>query len=280
MSISNVLKAATLLGCMTAAGSAEAARFLYTGGHGADLARATALGDTFQEIPADDAGWSTALSGGYGAFDAFVAGENSGNTTLSASTRSAIAAYVNNGGKVIIVGDHEGSTSFLNPVFGYSAVASYGCDSEQTVGGTKTAATVGTSFASGPPALRNLSCTGALVASSLPAGVKTMYAGDGTSLVFTASYGRGQIGYLGWDLCGEGDGGCGNEPAYEDDWYIVLHAALLPQFVSCAAEGYIGAKLTLCRKICEQPQTLSTMTGLVKLYTAIYRTAPSCPAAQ
>ena len=264
---------------MTAAGSAEAARFLYTGGHGADLARATALGDTFQEIPADDAGWSTALSGGYGAFDAFVAGENSGNTTLSASTRSAIAAYVNNGGKVIIVGDHEGSTSFLNPVFGYSAVASYGCDYGQAVGGTKTAATVGTSFASGPPALRNLSCTGALVASSLPAGVKTMYAGDGTSLVFTASYGRGQIGYLGWDLCGEFEE-CGNEPAYEDDWYIVLHAALLPQFVSCAAEGYIGAKLTLCRKICEQPQTLSTMTGLVKLYTAIYRTAPSCPAAQ
>ena len=146
--------------------------------------------------------------------------------------------------------------------------------------GTKTAAAVGTSFASGPPQLRNLSCTGALVSSSLPAAAKTLYAGVGTSLVFTAAYGSGQIGYLGWDLCGEADGGCGNVPAYEDDWYIVLHSALLPSFTSCAAEGFIGAKLTLCRKICEQPQTTSTMTSLVKLYTAIYRSAPSCPAAQ
>ena len=47
-------------------------------------------------------------------------------------------------------------------------------------------------------------------------------------------------------------------------------------FTSCAAEGFIGAQLTLCRQVCEINQTPSTLTGLIKLYTAIYRTAPPC----
>lgn len=271
-----------LLGCVFATANADAARFLYTGGHTADVARAAALGDTFTEFSPNDSGWSTALSGGYGSFDAFVVGENNGYSSISASTKSAIAAYVNGGGKVIIVGDHSGSTEFLNPVFGYSAVSSYGCTDDQSVGGTKTATAVGTNFASGPPQLHNLSCTGALVTSTLPAAAKTMYAGSGTSLVFTAAYGNGQIGYLGWDLCGDasGEGGCGNVTAYEDDWYIVLHAALLPSFTSCAASGYGGTQLILCKKICEQPQSPVTLAGLLKIYKAAYRSTPSCAAAQ
>lgn len=47
-------------------------------------------------------------------------------------------------------------------------------------------------------------------------------------------------------------------------------------FSTCAAEGYIGSKLTLCQKVCEVQQTSTTLTSLVKLYTAIYREAPPC----
>jgi hypothetical protein len=268
-----------LLGCVFAAGNANAARFLYTGGHAVDPVRTAALGDSFTEFYPNDSGWSTALRGGYGSFDAVVVGEKSRDMEISPATRSAIAAYVNGGGKVIIVGNHYGSTSFLNFVFGYSAVASYGCTDNQSVGGAKTAAAVGTNFGSGPPQLHNLSCTGALVSSTLPAAVKTMYAGSGTSLVFTAAYGRGQIGYLGWDLCG-GNEECGNNFAYEDDWYIVLHDALLPSFTSCAALGYVGSELILCQTICEQPQSSFTVAGLLQIFKAAYGTTPSCPAAQ
>lgn len=47
-------------------------------------------------------------------------------------------------------------------------------------------------------------------------------------------------------------------------------------FTTCAAEGYTGPKLTLCRKICEVNQPASTLNGLIRLYTAIYRQAPPC----
>lgn len=273
MSFPSLLKTAMLLGCLCAAGAANAAHFLYTGGHPIDPVRMGALGDTFTEFYPNDAGWATALSGGYGPYSAIVAGEQSGYTTISASTKSAIASYVSGGGQVIIVNDHNGNTAFLNSVFGYSAVAAYGCDSSEGVGSSKTAAAVGTNFAAGPAQLRNLSCTAALNAASLPSGVKTMYAGTGTSQVFTANYGSGNMAWLGWDYC------CGST-AYEDDWYIVLHETLLPSFTTCAAEGFVGAQLTLCRKICETKQTPTTLAGLLKLYKAIYRSSLTCPAAQ
>lgn len=47
-------------------------------------------------------------------------------------------------------------------------------------------------------------------------------------------------------------------------------------FTTCAAEGFIGAKLTLCRQICEIRHPPATLAGLIKLYMAIYRTAPPC----
>ena len=47
-------------------------------------------------------------------------------------------------------------------------------------------------------------------------------------------------------------------------------------FTTCAAEGYTGGKLTLCQKVCEIPQSPSTLAGLIKLYTAFYRETPPC----
>lgn len=52
--------------------------------------------------------------------------------------------------------------------------------------------------------------------------------------------------------------------------------AVGPRFSSCAAEGYAGAKLTLCRQVCEIDQTPSRLLSLIKLYKAIYRVDPPC----
>lgn len=47
-------------------------------------------------------------------------------------------------------------------------------------------------------------------------------------------------------------------------------------FTTCAAEGYTGARLSLCRQVCEIDQTPTKLTGLIKLYMSTYRTAPPC----
>ena len=49
-----------------------------------------------------------------------------------------------------------------------------------------------------------------------------------------------------------------------------------PAFTTCAAEGFIGPKLTLCRRVCEVSNPPATQTSLIKLYTAIYRETPPC----
>ena len=47
-------------------------------------------------------------------------------------------------------------------------------------------------------------------------------------------------------------------------------------FTTCAAEGFLGAKLTLCRSICETTQSSATLLNKIRLYTAIYRETPPC----
>lgn len=50
----------------------------------------------------------------------------------------------------------------------------------------------------------------------------------------------------------------------------------LGSFTTCAAEGFTGSKLTLCRKICEIDQPTSTLLNLIKFYKAVYREDPPC----
>lgn len=47
-------------------------------------------------------------------------------------------------------------------------------------------------------------------------------------------------------------------------------------FTTCAAEGFSGPKLTLCRQICELPQSPSTLSSLIKVYVAAFRQDPPC----
>lgn len=52
--------------------------------------------------------------------------------------------------------------------------------------------------------------------------------------------------------------------------------AVGPAFTSCAAEGYIGSKLTLCRQVCEIDQTPTRLLSLIKLFKTAYREDPPC----
>lgn len=194
-------------------------RFLYTGGHGLNSAKLTTYGGhTYATIGASDAAWTTALSGGYGAFDAFVVGE--GTPVPSASTRAAIASYVLGGGRIIVISGHGSSeTAFLNNVFGYSTVVSQGCLFNETVAGSLQAGAAGTTFAGGPSTLRDLSCTTHFTIASRPASAILMYANATTDLAWVKQSGAGIVVWLGWDYC------CGTD-SYQNDWYRVLDSSL------------------------------------------------------
>ncbi len=268
MTFSKFFKPAMMLGCLLLATTAHAERFLYTGGHELDPVRMGMLGDTFTEFYADDAGWSAALSGGLGTYKAIVVGES--QPSISAGTAAAIASYVSNGGHLVVVNNHQGSTDFVNGVLGYSVVANYGCMSEEGISSSlQNATATGTAFVSGASNLRNLSCTAALNLNSLPAGAKSIYSAPGTTQAFTSKYGSGQFAWLAWDYC------CGSSP-YENDWYHVLAAAVAPSFKACAAAGNAGGKLVLCQQICEVRQTPTVRAALTKAYFRAYHQNPTC----
>ena len=47
-------------------------------------------------------------------------------------------------------------------------------------------------------------------------------------------------------------------------------------FTTCAAEGFSGAKLTLCRQVCELNQGTTLLSAYLKAWMAMYRTEPPC----
>jgi hypothetical protein len=207
--------------------SASAARILYADGHDIDASRlATFGGHTVVAPGADgfdgcsDAEWATALA--RTDFDVLVVGENAPRcgTPLSPGTRTAIANYVRNGKPIIVVGAHTDEAGFLNAVFGFSTTNV--SDTENAgLTGTLQPSAAGTPFAGGPATLTDPSGTDLL--SGTPG--TTIYSGADGTWVFMVPFGAGVVTYLGWDLCGEADGGCGNPPSDEDDWYRVLDRA-------------------------------------------------------
>jgi hypothetical protein len=275
MAFSKLYKGVLLLGCLVGAQSAQAAHFLYTGGHTLRSQSLTALGYDFTEFTPDDAGWATALSGGDGPFDSIVVGESQRGYTLSPSTQSSIAAYVSGGGKVVIVSDHGAALTFLNPVFNYSAVQSYGCNYAEAINSSlDPILAVHSGFASGAPNLRDLSCTSAIVSSSLPSTAHKLYRAPGNTLAFTTSYGAGQMIWLGWDYC------CSNNAAskpFEDAWYFVLASALAPSYKICSINSNIlPTARKMCENICETQTAPAYKASLVATYTSLFHAPPVC----
>jgi len=267
-------RAVLLLALVFSASSAYAARVLYSGGaHALDNARVLGLGHTSATFADNDAGWAGVFSGANGPFDAILVGENSARS-LSTGTKTAIASYVSAGGRIIVASDHAGNIAFMNSIFGYATTLNYGCLDNESVAGTLQSGDTAT-FAAGPPNVKNLSCTSALNLASVPSGAKSIYSGAGTSVAFAANYGSGRFVWLGYDYYSQSA-----TATNIDDWYLVLDNSIkfTGLFTTCAAKGYAGARLSLCRQVCEVPQTMTKLAGLVQLYTRTYGTAPPCGA--
>lgn len=270
----HVARVALLLALVFSTSAAHAGNIFFSGGsHPLDSARLAAVGHTSTVFSDTDAGWAGVLSGANGSFDAILVGENI-YRSLSPATKSSIASYVTGGGRIIVASDHVGNTAFLNSVFGFATTLNYGCVSDESVAGSLQPAATGTEFAGGPATVANLSCTSALNSASLPAGAESIYSGTGTSVAFGAEYGAGRVVWLGYDFYGSA-----STAMHIDDWYLVLDSSILFTgfFTTCSAEGFTGSRLTLCRQICEVPQTATRLTSLIKLYTTAYRAPSPCP---
>ena len=47
-------------------------------------------------------------------------------------------------------------------------------------------------------------------------------------------------------------------------------------FTTCAAEGFSGTKLTMCRQVCEMHYPTTTLNALIKTWAALYHQDPPC----
>lgn len=117
----------------------------------------------------------------------------------------------------------------------------------------------------------------AAASGSMPAG-SSIQANNGNpaqAVNFTYPYGGGAVVYSTIPL----DFYIGGSSAFSTQYapnVIAWAVTQSDQFVSCAAEGFTGIKLTLCRQICELPQSPATLAALIKTYMAAFRQEPPC----
>ena len=163
-------------------------------------------------------------------------------------------------------------------------------------GGGQMDLAAGSPIASGPAGpLTNASLDGGTSSyhgsanlASLPAGSTplTVVEGNPAAVVtFAYPYGTGRVVYGAMPLDHYLPGGaydqanlCGSNPVCTGmrTYLTNLVAWAVPNFTSCADEGFSGSKLTLCRQVCEIEQTPTRLTSLIKLYMSAYRSEPPC----
>ena len=64
------------------------------------------------------------------------------------------------------------------------------------------------------------------------------------------------------------------DPANADNQAVAVVA--IATFASCAAEGFAGAQLALCRQVCEVQRAPTALASLTRVYTRLYGTRPPC----
>ena len=119
--------------------------------------------------------------------------------------------------------------------------------------------------------------------STLPLGgviVATSASNEQDVVAFAYDYGRGRVVAstvpLNYFLL-NGQGSSQPDAASVRTYASNLVAwAVGPGFSTCEAEGYAGAKRTLCQQVCEIDQSPTRLLSLIRLYKAIYRTDPPC----
>lgn len=120
----------------------------------------------------------------------------------------------------------------------------------------------------------NSSSHGYVATGTMPANSQTLAHQTSSSRAVTFRYpwGSGDVIYSTIPLDHYLGGGSAFATVYAAN--VVAYAAGLG-FTTCAAEGYTGAKLTLCQKVCEVPPSATT-NNLIILYRAIYKQSPPC----
>ena len=122
------------------------------------------------------------------------------NLALSAAAKTAIADFVSTGGVLILVNDGFYMAGLLNAIFGLGVLDGTFCYSGFEVMAMSATASAGTPFVYGPASVSGLSCTNALLTSSLPVGAQAIYRDAlGDSIVTLIPYGMGHIVVLSWD---------------------------------------------------------------------------------
>lgn len=124
---------------------------------------------------------------------------------------------------------------------------------------------------------------GVALPASLPAGSVVVGNSSGYPsgvATFAYRYGRGQVVFGSVPISQFTSGGTAvDQPlgrsmrAFEAN---LIAWAVRPSFTTCAAEGYLGTKLKLCRSICEVTQSSTTLTREILLYTKFFHEAPPC----
>ena len=122
---------------------------------------------------------------------------------------------------------------------------------------------------------------------SFPAGVSalTTTANHGNAVTFTYRYGAGRVVYGAIPLDHYLPGGtysrlglCDTNPVCTgmSTYLTNVIAWAVPSFTSCAAEGFSGTKLTLCRQVCEMHYTGTKLNALIRTWTSLYHQDPPC----
>lgn len=118
---------------------------------------------------------------------------------------------------------------------------------------------------------------------ALPVGSQVVATSDANAdyvAAFAYNHGRGRVvastvalNYFLLNGSGQNDADAAEVRTYASN---LVAWALTPRFTTCAAEGFAGPRLTMCRQICEVDQTPARLTNLIRLYLAIYRTETPC----
>ncbi|MDI1254238.1 hypothetical protein [Thermomonas sp.] len=128
----------------------------------------------------------------------------------------------------------------------------------------------------------NCSAHGSTPTASLPAGVQVLTTTNDPARTVSIlySYGSGKVVYapLPWSWYLAGGNGEGNVARPGMTAFMTNAVALAAGggFTTCAAEGFAGPKLILCKQVCEIPQSPARLSALIRMYIAAYREDPPC----
>ncbi|MES2859306.1 MAG: hypothetical protein V4704_09035 [Pseudomonadota bacterium] len=206
--------------------------------------------------------------------------ENCNGESLSSKVNSDVQSAVSNGMQLVINDWNPGAAT-------QSALPGTPAMAWQYSGGSQLDLVAGMPFITGPGGtLTDASLDGG---NSSHHGLTTSVAPEGVTRLLTTpdpsqtvgisySFGSGQVVYnaIPMDAYLPGGALASNPVGPGMQTYLTNILANVSSFTSCADEGFTGIKLTLCRQICEVPQSSARLSALIRAYFTAYRENPPC----